>query len=207
MFSTEGQEVKQGGGKGKSLEPGVVLAHIYSASVRTAKTGKKALELVLEGPAIPDFEGWAISKDDQEGPKFKGQSSRVSGSIYISDFNSDDVNKNEILSKLLVIANELGLRKQVDNLSKDGSITSIEQWVEKTSEILKGHDLYWFLAGKEDEYNGKVIVRLSLPKFKFAAADETKLNKFDKTSKWHYAPLVTKSVKEFDAANNDFTID
>jgi hypothetical protein len=208
MFSTEGQEVKQGGGLGKSLEPGVVLAHIHSASVRTAKTGKKALELVLEGPALPEpFEGWAISKDSPEGPKFKGQSARVSGSIYISDFNSDDVNKNEILSKLLVVSNELGLRKQIDNLSKDSSITSIEEWVEKAVNILKGHDLHWFLAGKEDEYNGKVIVRLSLPKFKFASADETKLNKFDKTNKWHYTPLSSKPVNGFEPVSNDFSID
>lgn len=206
MFSTEGQEVK-GGGLGKSFEPGVVLAHIHSANVRTAKTGKKALELILEGPSIAGFEGWAIDKEDPEGEKFKGQSARVSATIYISEFNSDDVNKNEILSKLIVIADQLDLRKEIDNLSKNAKIKSIEDWVEAAINILKGNDLYWFLAGKEDEYNGKIIVRLSLPKFKFAAADETKLNKFDKTSKWHYAPLVTKSVKEFNATNNDFSID
>jgi len=206
MFKTEGQDVK-GGGLGKSFEPGVVLAHIHSAQVRTAKTGKKALELTLEGPAIPNFEGWAIDREDPEGEKYKGQSARVSASIYISDYNSDDVNKNEILSKIIVIANELGLRKQIDNLSKDGNITSIEQWVDAAVAILKGNDLYWFLAGKEDEYNGKVIVRLSLPKFKFAAADQSKLNKFDKTSKWHYTPLATKSVSGFEPINNDFNID
>ena len=65
MFKTEGQEVK-GGGLGKSFEPGVVYAHIHSANVRTAKTGKKALELILEGPALPNFEGWAIDKENPE---------------------------------------------------------------------------------------------------------------------------------------------
>lgn len=205
MFSTEGQTVKSGG-LGKSFEPGVVYAHIFSANVRTAKTGKKALELILEGPALTNFEGWAIDKEDPEGPKFKGQSARVSATIYISDFNSDDVNKNEILSKLLVISNELGLRKEIDALAKDSSITSIEGWVTKAVEILKGHDLYWFLAGKEDEYNGKIIVRLSLPKFKFAAADETKLNKFDKNNKYHYAPYTSNTVSGFEPINNDFNI-
>jgi len=206
MFKTEGQDVKQGGGLNKTFEPGVVYAHIHSAQVRTAKTGKKSLELTLEGPAVPGFEGWAIDRDNQEGEKYKGQTARVSASIYIADFNSDDVNKNEILSKLLVISNELGLRKKVDNLSKDAAITSIEQWVEKAVEILKGNDLYWFLAGKEDEYNGKVIVRLSLPKFKFASADESKLNKFDKNNKYHFTAYVNKEVNGFEPVNNDFNI-
>ena len=204
MFSTEGQEVK-GGGLGKSLEPGVVLAHIHSAKVKTAKTGSKSLELTLEGPAIPNFEGWAIDRESPEGEKFKGQSARVSATIYTMEYNSDDVNKNEIVSKLLVISNELGLRKKIDNLSKDGSITSIEQWVDAAVNILKNQDLYFFISGKEDEYNGKIIVRLSLPKFKFASADETKLNKFDKNNKFHYTPYVSKAINGFEPVD-DFNI-
>ncbi len=205
MFKTEGQEIK-GGGLGKSFEPGVVLAHIHSANVRTAKTGKKALELVLEGPSIPDFEGWAIDREDPEGEKFKGQSAKVSASIYISDFNSDDVNKNEILSKMIVISNQLGLRAEIDNLSNNKNIKSIEDWVAAAAKILKGNDLYWFLAGKEDQYNDKIIVRLSLPKIKFCSQDETKLPKFDRTNKWHFTPFITKSVSGFEPVN-DFTID
>lgn len=206
MFKTEGQDVKQGGGLNKTFEPGVVYAHIHSAQVRTAKTGKKSLELILEGPALPNFEGWAIDRENPDGEKYKGQSARVSATIYTSEYNSDDVNKNDILSKLLVISNELGLRKEIDNLSKDASITSIEKWVEKAVNILKNNDLYWFLTGKEDEYNGKVIVKLSLPKFKFASSDETKLNKFDKNNKFHYTALTNKEVNGFEPANNDFNL-
>ena len=205
MFSTEGQEAKQNGGLNRSLEPGVRYAHIHSGNVRTSKTGKKSLELILEGMSIPNFEGWAVDKNDPEGPKFQGQSGRVTATIYTADFNSDDVNKNEILRKLLVIADELGLRKQVDNITRTEEITSIEQWVEKAISILKGNDLYFFLAGKEDEYNGKTIVRLSLPRFKFCSADETKLNKFDKNNKYHYTPLENKPVAGFEA-NTDFDI-
>ena len=141
MFSTEGQSVK-GGGLGKSFEPGVVFAHIYGAQVRTSKTGKKSLEITLEGPPLLNFEGWAIDRENPEGEKYKGQTARVSASIYISDFNSDDVNKNEILSKIIVIADQLELRKEIDNLSKNAKITSIEQWVAAAINILKGQDLY-----------------------------------------------------------------
>lgn len=205
MFSTEGQEVK-GGGLGKSLEPGVVYAHIYSANVRTSKTGKKTLEFILEGEHLPNFEGWPIDKDNQDGPKYKGQSSRVGATIYISDFNSDDVNKNEILNKIIVIADELGCRREIDSLSKNAKITTIEQWVEEAVSVLKDRNLYWFLAGKEDEYNGKVIVRLSLPKYKFCSAEESNLNKFDRNNKYHYSPLVTKALTGFEPSGDDFDI-
>ena len=205
MFKTEGQEVK-GGGLGKSFEPGVVYAHIHSANVRTAKTGKKALELILEGPALPNFEGWAIDKENPEGEKFKGQTARVSATIYISDYDTDDINKNEILSKLIVIADQLELRREIDALSKNTNIKSIEDWVEAAVDILRDNNLYWFLVGKEDEYNGKVIVKLSLPKFKFAAIDESKLNKFDKNNKYHFTPLASKSVSGFEPINNDFNV-
>lgn len=205
MFSTQGQEVK-GGGLGKSFEPGVVYAHIYSANVRTASTGKKMLELILEGPALTSFEGWAVDRNNPEGEKFKGQSSRVGGTIYTAEFNSDDINKNDILNKLIVMSNELGLRGLIDNLSKDGSITSIEQWVEKAVNILKGKDMYFFLAGTEEEYNGKTITKLKLPRYKFCSKDENKLPAFDKTNKYHFAPLSSKPVPGFEPVDNDFNV-
>lgn len=205
MFSTEGQEVK-GGGLGKSFEPGVVYAHIYDAQVRTSKTGKKALEFTLEGPAIPNFEGWAVDRENPEGEKFKGQSSRVMATVYTSEYNNEDINKNDILNKIVVIADQLGYRKEIDNLSKDTNIKSIEEWVAKAVSIIKNNDLYWFLAGKEDQYNDKVIVRLSLPKIKFCSTDESGLNKFDKNNKYHYTPLANKVVNGFEPINDDFNV-
>lgn len=204
MFSTKGQEVKQGSSVSKSLEPGVALAHIYSANVRTASTGKKCLELVLEGPALENFEGWAVDKNNQEGTKFRGQSSKVGATIYTADYDSSDINKNDILRKIITIADEAGLRTEVDALSGDGSITTIEQWVEAAANILKNQSLYFFLVGTEKEYNGKTIVVLSLPKFKFCAADPSKLNKFDKNNKYHYVALANKPVSGFEPAGDDF---
>lgn len=204
MFSTKGQEVKQGGSNSKSFEPGVVLAHIHSASVRTASTGKKALELVLEGPVLENFEGWAIDRNDQEGPKFKGLSGKVSATIYTADFDSSDINKNDILRKIITFADEAGVRSEIDALSGNGSITTIEEWVEASVNILKKQYLHFFLVGTEKEYNGKTIVVLSLPKFKFCAADASKLNKFDKNNKYHYIALANKPVSGFEPAGDDF---
>jgi len=159
MFSTKGQEVKTTGGTAKSLQTGVVYAHIYSGQIRTSNKGdKKTLELILEGPASEGFEGWAIDKNDLEGPKFTGQSSRVSATIWTDQFNETNVTKNEIMFKIAVIASELGLRNQIDDISA----SNLEDWVEKAMTMLKGNNLYWFLKGTEEEYNGKTIIKLSL---------------------------------------------
>jgi hypothetical protein len=208
MFSTKGQEVKGSSGPSKSLQPGVVLAHIHSATIKSSeKTGKKMLEFVLEGPALENFEGWALDKNDLEGPKFKGQSSRVGGTIWTDQYNEDDINKNQILNRLVVIAQKLGLKDELDNISEQHQITSIEQWVEKAIEILKGHDLYFFLKGTEEEYNGKTIVKLSLPKFKFCGNLTSEVDTFDKNNQYHYKPLAKdSSVKSFEAAGSDFDL-
>jgi hypothetical protein len=201
MFSTKGQEVKTGGGQMKSLQPGVVYAHIFSGNVRTSKNGdKKSLELILEGPELENFEGWSIDRNDQEGPKFKGLSSRVTATIWTDQFNETNVMKNEILQKLTVIADELGLRTATDSISA----VSLEDWVAQAVAILKGHNLYWFLKGTEEEYNGKTIVKLSLPKYKFASIDEAKLDKFDKNNQYHYKAMQTKPVSSFEPVNDDF---
>lgn len=203
MFNTKGQEIKTGGSTPKSLQAGVVKAHIHSGSVRTAKSGKKSLELILEGPAMDGFEGWAIDKNNPEGPKFTGQSSRVSATIYSDQYDSDSPAKNEIIYKLLYIASELGLRDDADNVSAK----SIEEWVDGVINILKGKDLYFFLKGTEEEYNGKTIIKLSLPKYKFVSLDESKIDKFDKNNKYHYKALENKTISGFEpAANDDFTM-
>jgi hypothetical protein len=206
MFNTKGQEVKAGGAS-KSLQPGVVKAHVVSGQVRTSNKGdKKALELVLEGPALPNFEGWAIDKDNPEGPKFKGQSARVMATIWTDQFNLNDVNKNEILNKLFVIGKELGIRNSLDNISSVHEITCIEDWVKHALDLIAGNDLYFFLKGTEEEYNGKTIVKLSFPKYKFCSVNQDKLDAFDKNNQYHYKALQTKSVAGFEPSNDDFNL-
>lgn len=201
MFSTKGQEVKTGGGTMKSFQPGVVYAHIYSGQVRTSNKGdKKSLELTLEGPAIPDFEGWSIDKNNPDGPKFQGLSGRVTATIWTDQHAETNASKNEIMYKILVMATELGLRDAVDSISA----SSLEDWVSQAISILKGHNMYWFINGKEEEYNGKTIVRLALPKYKFCSVDESKLEKFDKNNQYHYKALQTKPVTSFEPVNEDF---
>jgi hypothetical protein len=200
MFSTQGQEVKQGG-LGKSLQPGVVYAHIHGGQVRSSnKSDKKALELILEGPELENFEGWSITRGDENSPKFKGQSGKVMATTWTDQHNEPNVMKNEIMYKLTIISEQLGLRDELNAISA----TNLEEWVEKAINVLKGHNAYFFLKGTEEEYNGKTIVKLSLPKYKFCSSDESKLDKFDKTNKYHYKALENSNVNGFEPANDDF---
>jgi len=203
MFSTQGQEVKQGGGVSKSLQPGVVYAHIYGATVKESKnTGKKCLELILEGPELQNFEGWSTDRNDESSPKFKGQSGRVIATVWTDQHNEPNVMKNEIMYKLTIIAEQLEMRNELNSISA----TTLEEWVEKAASILKGHNLYWFLKGTEEEYNGKTIIKLSLPKYKFCSQNETKLDTFDKNNQYHYKALQNKTVNSFEPANDDFSM-
>ena len=201
MFSTNGQEVKQSGGTSKSFQPGVVYAHITGGQLRTSNKGdKKVLELYLEGPALENFEGWPIDRNNPDGPKYKGQTARVAATMWTDEFNNVNVSRNEIMYKLTIIATEAGLKQELDSITA----TTIEDWVTKVIDLVKNVDIYWFLKGTEEEYNGKTIVKLSLPKYKFCSEDETKLEKFDKNNKYHYKALVTKNVSSFEPATDDF---
>ena len=201
MFNTKGQEIK-GGGIPKSLQPGVVHAHIYGGTVKTSKTGKKSLELILVGEAADGFEGWPVDKNNPEGPKYNGPSSRVTATMYTDQFTSDSPAKNEIIYKLLFIASELGLRDSADNVNAN----TIEEWVEKVIAILKGNNVYFFLRATEEEYNGKTIVKLALPKYKFVSSNTDGLDKFDKNNQFHYKALPSKSLTSFEPAGDDFDI-
>ena len=201
MFSTQGQEVKQGGGSSKSFQPGVVYAHVNNAQLRTSNKGdKKVLELYIEGPELENFEGWPIDKDNPEGPKYKGQTARVSATMWTDEFDNTNISRNEIMYKLSIIATELGLRDELNRIEA----TTIDQWVAEVVKLVKGKNLYFFLKGTEEEYNGKTIVKLSLPKYKFCGSEETRLDKFDKNNKYHYKALPTKSVSSFEPATDDF---
>lgn len=203
MFNTQGQEVKELS-TFKSLQPGVVYAKIYSGGLRTStKKDKKMLELFLESEPLPNFEGWPIDRDNPEGPKFAGQTARVAATIWTDQFNENNLGKNEIMAKLTVMAQELGMRDKLNSISAN----TIEEWVINAIELLKGHYAWWFLKGQEEEYNGKTIVKLSLPKYKFINIDPLKLDKFDKNNKYHYRPLDNKPVGSFSPAGNDFDMD
>jgi hypothetical protein len=203
MFNTNGQQLKEGG-VSKSIQPGVVYARIYSGKLRTSGKGdKKCLELFLETEPLPNFEGWPIDRNAPDGAKFKGQVGRVSATMWTDQFNENNLTKNEIMAKLTAIAQELGLRDQLNGITA----TTIDEWADKAIALVSGHFAWWFIKGTEEEYEGKTILKLSLPKYKYVSIDPTKLDKFDKTNKYHFKPLEVKPVSGFAPAGNDFDLD
>lgn len=201
MFNTKGQEVKSTT-VSKSLVPGVEKCRILSMTVRTSsKKDKKVLDLYLIGEESPTFEGWNIDKDNPNSPKYKGPTGKVTATSWTDTFNKTNAVENEILSKVLVIAQEMGLRQEIDNIAAG----SIEEWVKQAETILVNSkkQIYFFLKGTEEEYNGKTIVKLSLPKYKFCSADESKLDVFDKSNVYHFKALPVNQVSSFSTSEFD----
>ena len=192
MFSTKGQEVKKGFGPSKSKQPGIVYAHINSMYLVTSGKGdKKALFFNLETPPVGgDFEGWAIDKNNPDGEKYKGQIGKITASAWTTEFNSTNPDENDIVYKVLVIADEMGLSEEVANIEAP----NIEEWIANVNKILCNKNIYFFVKGKEREYNGKTLVDLLLPRYKFASEDKNKLDVFDKSNKYHYQSLTSTSM-------------
>lgn len=204
MFNTQGQQLKEGNGIPKSIQPGVVYARIYGGQLKTSNKGdKKLLELYLETEPIDNFEGWPIDRNAPDGAKFKGQVGRVAATIWTDQFNENNLSKNEVMARLTGIAQELDLRDQLNAVTA----TTIDEWAEKAIVVLSGHYTWWFVKGQEEEYNGKTILKLSLPKYKYVSMDPSKLEKFDKTNKYHFKALDSKPVSSFAPAGNDFDLD
>jgi hypothetical protein len=209
MFNTKGQNIVEStSNANKSLVPGVHLAHIYSGKILTAGNGKKALQLVLEGEHVDGFEGWNTEYNNPNSPKYKGASGIVGATAYTESFNDGDVTKNEILAKIVKIADELGLRKYIDMIGEAKNPKNIEEFVQHSIEILKDENAYWFLTGTEQEYNGKINTKLGLPKYKFISKNIDGLDTFDKNNKYHFKGLTrAESVNEFSVSTKKAATD
>lgn len=193
MFNTQGQTVNRN--LQKTLSPGVVYAHIVSGKLKTSKTGKKKLILLLETPPIEGFEGWPIDKDNPNGEKHKGQIANVDATIWTDTYNNPNISDNEIMSRITTIAVELDLKDRLDMITAE----TIEEWVEKAINLLKNKDMYFFLSGAEEMYNGKVFVKLSFSRYRFCSLNKEHLDTFNKNNIYHYKALKQDYIDNFES--------
>lgn len=191
MFGTSGINTEEQ--VGKYLTYGINHCKIVSMSVIKAQsTESKKVQFNMEGmPVGKDFQG-------VEGAK--GKVCRVETS-----YMKEDKAYKDFMRQIGVIADKLGVRKEVDAVKA----SSIEDFIAQIEPILKGKFAWWMFGG--EEYNEKKW-KQSLLKFGFIKAesevDEATLKmdgyigveirnkenvvamKFNKENKFHYNPFV-----------------
>jgi hypothetical protein len=187
---------------GQFLDPGKHEVRIRSAKVaRSERTGKKALELVLEGPR--PFEGWeglALDKNDKEGPKYDGPVGFLTATSWLTEdqYNSPTPAKNAILNIMMYIADSTGMRKQMDE-AVEGAAT-IEEFVERVAKVMANTYFWMLLTGKEEEYQGKVRVKLNFFPSRSVSLKKENLEDFSMDNPYHYRKLKkAEKVSEFAA--------
>lgn len=157
-------------GKGlpKSLQPGNNIAKINNITLEPGfDEGSYFVVLHLEGEDLGEsFEGFLISKDNPNGPRYKGQTGRVKLTPYA--FSSGEHNGHKfdrdlsILSALKNLAIVLGKQQQLNQIESK----TIEQYLPLAAKVLCGDTFLNFCIGGREYLNkdGYVNYDLFLPK-------------------------------------------
>ena len=165
-----------------------------------------------------DFQGFLVNKDDESGPRYKGQVGRVRVSPY--PFKDTTLpsgieikRDNEVLKHLVFIAKTMGLRGELDDIkAKD-----VFEFVKSANAILAGNDVYinTCIAGREwENKEGYINHDLFLPRMsKDGVAlesldvdpEDSRLYKFDNEK--HVQKLKKKVVESFEPSNSSSSDD
>ena len=168
------------------------------------------LEGVDQGP---EFEGFLIDKNNQNGARYKGQVGQIKASYWpykdgVNPKNPSQVFKRDdsIVTALLMLAKVLGKEEHFHQLNAP----TIEQYVALASDLLSGDKyLAWCVAGKEyDNKQGYLNYDLFLPRadngryaFETLSASPSKLQIFDQ-AKHIVKKAAAKQVNNFEPSQN-----
>lgn len=157
--------------KSKIFRPGNITAKITSIFLQPQKSNPEAYFLMmnLEGEDLgPEFEGFFYDSAKPELGRAKGQVARVKFSQYsykdmVSKAGYAISRDRQILRDIVVLAEQLGVRKQIDSIEAE----SIEEFVKSASKFFNnGEFLFWCIGGsaymKDD---GNKDYTLYLPKY------------------------------------------
>lgn len=203
--NTKNVKTDTGGFVPKNLQPGNNICTIHSITMEKASYVKERdeyeIKLVLEGPPLPNFEGFNIDNNDPSKGKFKGQCAIVK----LSQWNYKDgettngykvVRDDDIVRDLTSLCKELGILDWIE--SKDG-IATVEQLVQamNTEKPFAGISMHYCLAGREylNKKNYKAY-DLHLPRVdrsgKPFSKDDQKVQKFFESA--HIKAYVPKTM-------------
>lgn len=140
---------------------------ITNIEVKLTKNKEKfGIFLNLESSPI-DYKDW-VGVDGA-----KGKVGQVQLGIWT---NGTDQQMVEILTQLSIIADELGVRQQFDEINSD----DIYEYINLVSSLFVGKFKWWLIGGEEylgqdKDGNPKVKVNIKLPRFSFIADSEENL--------------------------------
>jgi hypothetical protein len=192
MFSTKGVVLKSEGGF-KYLSYGVQKAVIVGYELKTAKTGKQMVVLLMEGPKVTD-----AGFEPDPASKFGGRIGRVNFTIYFDKDNKEQM--EQFITNIALIAKKLGVSEQVDVIEA----SDLESYLNKLMPVLRGKFAVWAITAQEYVYNkdgkDKVGYSLGLRRYGFIAsldeveADPNHIKPFNKDDKYDYQAVAIASV-------------
>lgn len=217
MISTKDVQATSSSPK-KTLSPGEHTVKINSIGLESVsyKAGAYHLIMNVEGPDMgPEFEGFLIDKDNQNGPRYKGQIGKVKFSYYpFSDGETKtgikvnrDLSILRAVQQLCIAGNKLEWFEEAD-----GKFATIEDFVKGANVIIADGTLFRMcINGKEYEKNGYTNYDLFLPKsskeayaLESASATPSKLISYN--PELHIKKAKVETVTSF-GDSNPFTSD
>lgn len=223
MSGISTKDVKTGGGLPKIIEPGnhVLKINAVRLEQREFMESDNGYYLILdtETKPIDGFEGFLIDKDNEDGPRYKGQIGSIKTNRY---YYRDGQTKSGI-----VIKRDMEILKQIkyiciaaDCLSwfdeADGKYDTIEEFVEAFNKagLFKDKWFNFCVGGKEFERKNNYIGHdLFIPKltrgkvgFEPVDAKPSKVLTFDPDNKDHLIKLDHRVINEF-SGGEDIPVD
>jgi len=201
-------DLGKGTGVPKTITPGNQVLKINSIHLEDFSFIEGAYHLMLnvETPAIDDFEGFLIDKDDESKGHYAGQIGRLKASQYaFADGETKSGIKIQRDRSIMIFLKNLAHTYGIDEwfIAQDNKYDTIEEFVKNFSANAPIKDTYlnWCVAGKE--YMGKTGYTnydLFLPKgegnkYSYGTIESGKVVEYNETK--HLKKLEVTEKKEF----------
>ena len=133
----------------------------------------------------------------------KGRVGKVSVGVYMTK----EEDRRELIKKLKIMARAIGVEDEFNEISGD-SFEDVISEIEKVLARKNNWAKYTIFAEEYPKVDGKIGIKLLLPRFNFCESEDTpesesKLTKFDKNNQYHYK----KATKQQEAKSGGGSLD
>lgn len=201
-------DLGKGTGVPKTITPGNQVLKINSIHLEDFSFIEGAYHLMLnvETPAIDDFEGFLIDKDDESKGHYAGQIGRIKASQYaFADGETKSGIKIQRDRSILIFLQNLCKTFEIYDwfVEQDGKHNTVEDFINAFNKTAPFKDIYleYCIAGKE--YEGKTgytnydmwLPKAENKKYAYGELEAGKVMIYDEAK--HLKKLETKEVKSF----------